>query len=680
MTSDPRTGVDALTYGLSTLVMSEDVFTNSASVRHEGRSHTCSHCGNSSFEGEAPKDQVEVVRKRRKGNDFARYTRKFSLGNGPPDWVHEYLISKESGKMLGTLVALAVARMPNLEAFVWDMPTGILRDVWSALSSLGDGLHGEEPRLERIWIRWHDNKSPLSPANAPVAGAPLPSQPPPQHTTVGGPSTNIPVSAGPAANSSMNNGALRQTLLATSYRNVEHPNFSILPPLRSITVLDIDEPAYLDELSVLVERSLDRLRELRIGTASVGHAENWSSMDQEAVGASNGSQSNGGYLAAGGTLGMVMNKLYDCRIRLKPYTRLIQDGLDLPKHADAELVADNAADNSPLSPQDGLANGVSYHFSENTPTPHQSTEAVANDHIPLHSLDSIDTTLTSIEQENINDLASLLPASMTADSHSSPTATHELPANSLPYRPETSAIPDAQKDDKPADTTATSGHSALPVITGLDKRNLPKQKKLRLEVLELEKVPLSVQVLQKTVDWSVLTSLTLLNCELDEDLWKALRRTYAPRGERTSALYSPSSTSKRVSQTQLSKPVHVHANEYPLRLRKIHTNNVSPALIAFLKEALAPNSLEWMFLQDGSASNSKVTIDAIFRGPLRRHRASLKKVMIDSGCRKSPDSPRNAKSKKWMFNRDVLNFVTSGKMSCLRELAMAIDYKDWVRA
>ena len=58
------------------------------------------------------------------GNNYSMYTRKFSLGNGPSDWVQDYMITKESGKMLGTLVALAVARMVNLETFVWDMQIG----------------------------------------------------------------------------------------------------------------------------------------------------------------------------------------------------------------------------------------------------------------------------------------------------------------------------------------------------------------------------------------------------------------------------------------------------------------------------------------------------------------------------------------------------------------------------
>lgn len=32
-----------------------------------------------------------------------------------------------------------------------------------------------------------------------------------------------------------------------------------------------------------------------------------------------------------------------------------------------------------------------------------------------------------------------------------------------------------------------------------------------------------------------------------------------------------------------------------------------------------------------------------------------------------------------MPTRDILNFITSGRMSSLRELSIAIEYKDWVR-
>ena len=53
--------------------------------------------------------------------------------------------------------------------------------------------------------------------------------------------------------------------------------------------------------------------------------------------------------------------------------------------------------------------------------------------------------------------------------------------------------------------------------------------KLKLETLELERVPLSVSVLLQAFDWPRLTTLTLLNCSNNEQLWKALRRQFTPR-------------------------------------------------------------------------------------------------------------------------------------------------------
>ena len=159
--------------------------------------------------------------------------------------------------MLGTLVALAIARMPNLETFAWDMPTGVLRDVWLALSSLGDHNDGREPRLERVWVRWHDNQE-----NSPVGGQALtPPQP------LGSASVGFPVPPGnPAAFAGL--PAAPGNSQSQSVSRVEHPTFSVLPPLKSLSVLDIDELAYLDEMSILIGRSQDRLRELRVGISS----------------------------------------------------------------------------------------------------------------------------------------------------------------------------------------------------------------------------------------------------------------------------------------------------------------------------------------------------------------------------------------------------------------------------
>jgi hypothetical protein len=109
--SESRVGVDALTYGLATLVMAPDVFGEQS---YQQRNSSCSHCpscGPRRLSTMSSRTPLQV----RRGNHFARHTKKFSLGNGPTEWVHEYSITKEGGKMLGTLVALAIGRMRNLE-------------------------------------------------------------------------------------------------------------------------------------------------------------------------------------------------------------------------------------------------------------------------------------------------------------------------------------------------------------------------------------------------------------------------------------------------------------------------------------------------------------------------------------------------------------------------------------
>lgn len=110
-------GVDALTHGLATLVMREDLFehdmlSNSRICGVSCQRYACSQCGAVNLLNQT-KSPVKHRRLRR-GNYFSQFTKKFSLGNGPADWVAEYHVTKESGKMLGTLVALSVARMPNL--------------------------------------------------------------------------------------------------------------------------------------------------------------------------------------------------------------------------------------------------------------------------------------------------------------------------------------------------------------------------------------------------------------------------------------------------------------------------------------------------------------------------------------------------------------------------------------
>jgi hypothetical protein len=120
--------------------------------------------------------------------------------------------------------------------------------------------------------------------------------------------------------------------------------------------------------------------------------------------------------------------------------------------------------------------------------------------------------------------------------------------------------------------------------------------KLRLQTLELERVPLSISVLAKAFDWSILTNLTILDCAQHDKLWVMLRKHFHPSPPINHC--NPSSKNPLGSSSQ-----------YHLNIKKVHTDAVSPALISFLKETLAPNTLEILFLQDRKRSSaSTVTI------------------------------------------------------------------------
>lgn len=525
--TDDYSGVDALSYGLSTLVMGEDVF-NRLPLPQNSRVQNCEKCGcDGSHHGPESKllDNGAQFRSRR-GNHYAQYTRTFSIGNGPLSWVQEYSVTKEVGKMLGTLVALAVARMVNLEAFVWDMPTGVVREIWLALASLAD-RPGHDCRLERIWVRWHDN------------------------------SENALRSSSAAA-----------TRLFQKYKHVEHPSLSVLPPLKSVAVLDIDEPAYVEELALLIERSRHRLTELRIGIANHAYMKPWLLCGKDADGTSSWPRANG------------VLEILTCQRS--------------PNTQDEALVASLEENSVPP--------GSSVEIESKSPNVAEKEETPLNvDQVPLDA----------VKDEN--------------------------PSSS-------SGLPD-RNDHPPAPSSKTDCEI------------------LHLKILELERVPLSVSTLLPAIDWTILTTLTIMRCEDHEKLWRALRRKYAP----------PVMPTKRTQCTERRE--NVNLSNFSLNLKHLRTDTVSPYLMLFIKDALAPNTLESVFLHEAPGHESSVQVDAIYRHILRKHRKSLRKVLIDDTERISHS---NARSSKWMFNHEMISFVTSGKMPQLKELGMAMHYRDWV--
>ncbi|KAI2471241.1 hypothetical protein F4781DRAFT_129373 [Annulohypoxylon bovei var. microspora] len=535
--------VDALTYGLATLCLGSKFAQRSRWLRGSSVKH-------------------EIPSKRLADNQYARYTRKFSLGNGPKDWTSEYMVTKESGKMLGTLVAIAVGKMINLETFVWDMPTGVLSEVFMALASLQDHYTDGETKLEKVWIRWHDN-SEIPDASSSISS---PIQPPPPPPLAVPPLGSAMTPVGNTLPSDFHPSVTQPIKYSES--QVEYPTFSVLPPLKSLTVLDIDELAYLDEMSVLIERSRSCLRELRVGISQKSRmadfVQAWDSYALQQVDhdARWPGESRIGDRRLGGVMGVLVGRVYDIRRKsAKPREK------------------------EPTDPLQGQSSASHFNEAEEFGSSSNTT------HAPLALMGAIGSSYSKTQWQ-----------------------------------------PDGRNGSR------------------VERKRLDG--KLQLETLELERVPLSLQVCSKAIDWNVLTSLTIIDCTYVEHLWRALKRQFHPTPP---AHGSPAGA-----------PVQYH-----LALKHLHTDSTSSTLVSFIKETLAPNSLEVLFLQDRRRTPlPAVKLDHIFKGAIKRHKSSLKKLLLDS-------SNELAEGRRWVLSSEIIAYITSGRMPNLRELSAAFNYKDW---
>lgn len=555
--------VDALTYGLSTLCLGSKF------------AHRVNRMRNLNSSASARQFKVD--------HDYSKYIRKFSLGNGPEDWVSEYHIFKEGGKMLGTLVALAVERMVNLEAFVWDMPTGVLSDVFLALASPQDGAPGHESKLDRVWIRLHDSTFLQEASQNPSRNITQPAMP--EGTTL------TAIGLLPPSPHSLPDPP---ETLSYGESPVEYPTFSVLPPLRNLTVLEIDDLSYLDEMSMLIARSQPRLQELRVGIAAkaahLDFAQAWDGpgLQQVDKDAQWPGESKVGSRRLGGVLGVLLGRVLD--LRRRPAVTV----------------------------------------------PHQNNTLVVTMPIPQGSTTGVATTAQGFLAQNSNGEAA------GAQLDGAPAAGFRQP------RIRTNTPPSLDPDD---------GQQKL-------------DGKLRLRILELERVPLSMQVLLKGVDWTTLTSLTLFNCPHQMTLWKLLSRHFLP----TSSIPGVKGASAVRSAPQSSL-------QYHLALKHIHTDIVALPLLKFIKETLAPNSLEVLFLHDRHRVLSpRVSLQKVFKLAVARHSKSLRKLLFDS----SEDTQNlglGSESTRWLhwtLTTEMVLYIASGKLPQLRELSMALMAEAWV--
>ena len=630
---EPRTGVDALTYGLSTLVMREDLFRTSArdsTYASHGRSES-SEWKDYGTTNHPTQAKPSKTAKLRRGNFFSQFVKKFSLGNGPFDLVSEYLVTKEGGKMLGTLVALSILGMPKLQTFIWDMPTGILRDVWISLSALGDR---QPSSLQKVHIRFHNNKKAIMDSGAVRSRSSI--HPPSSTAIAGSPSAGAQTTSSP--NTTTDPLAPKFVI---SNHHVESPNFSVLPPLTSIIAIAIDELANLDELSVLVGKSADKVRDLRVGIAPELHSSGYME-DSKAVRC---------LQAPGG----------------QSTLRLLFSKLDL----------------------DGVA-GLAAHDSTTCLSKDTSNEKRAQDSTFSSAASNFTKMKFDVDSAAL-DIASIDPALTPRKTTSTETSLPDTVNENLLSSTETEASGDRKpkssafahpSDPAPEATSIHHNHQTRPAW-----QTKPKQS-LKLETLQLERHVLDPILLKKAIDWCTLTSLTLLRCGGTDRLWRAFREWFAP-GTRSQSLVLAIPTKSLDKKTGvLHKPRRMPTSPSPadqstkiyrLNLKCLHADTVSTDLMVFLKDTLAPNSLQYLFLQDTPEYSSTVTIAQIHKGALRRHHGSLTKLLLDSSHGAKMGGRSHALSaKKWTLNRDLLGYITMpGKFPRIRELSVSLEYKDW---
>jgi len=404
--------------------------------------------------------------------------------------------------------------------------------------------------------------------------------------------------------------------------------------------VDIDELAYLDEISVLIERSKDRLQELRVGVApKAGHkdfVQIWDGTDLQQIDheARWPGESSIGERRLGGVLGVLVGRIYD--IRRKPGAK--------PK---------TSRPSTPVPPPPPEP--------EQAPAATTTTATATTTDAP----EAPQTTATEGTQATPPQVVEQPAPPPNASSSNPPPPTATATTSTTPPSP-----PRVFVEVNGLKATRSSSKPIEEQVEATGRKRLEGQ--LKLHTLELERIPLSMQVCSKAIDWTALTNLTILDCSQHENLWKLLKRQFQP---------TPMSAGMGTAASS-SKPATL---QYQLNLKRIHTDVTSLPLIAFLKETLAPDTLEVLFLQDRRRNSGPpvVTLSNIFKGAIKRHRASLRKLLLDSSFKAPITSnpgaePSSNRWRQWALTTEVLLYITSGRMAKLRELAVSLRYNDWV--
>ncbi|KAI6382073.1 hypothetical protein MCOR25_000950 [Pyricularia grisea] len=158
---------------------------------------------------------------------------------------------------------------------------------------------------------------------------------------------------------------------------------------------------------------------------------------------------------------------------------------------------------------------------------------------------------------------------------------------------------------------------------------------LRLQQLSIYLIPVKASVISKAIDIHVLRKITLLNVGPQQSIW---------------ALFAKENKSR------------------PLPLRKIFTDNVSPALLNFVSQLEELHEFfilerDHKYKPESFAAKTVTTIEQIRKLVLRKHLPTLKRLMI-----------KNMDSQDWDIDEQTMKLICrKGKL--LEELAVSMNIR-----
>ncbi|KAK4142627.1 uncharacterized protein C8A04DRAFT_29757 [Dichotomopilus funicola] len=184
---------------------------------------------------------------------------------------------------------------------------------------------------------------------------------------------------------------------------------------------------------------------------------------------------------------------------------------------------------------------------------------------------------------------------------------------------------------------------------------MPSAEPLKLRKFEFQGNKFVNKVCRHALDWSVLTSLTLIGTPFLNPLWTTLRNEFGPTVLSTAEDTPPSDTPRK----------------YHLALKEIRTDFACFSLLKFVKATLAPNTLEALFLHrlsEGRESTSELNRE--LHGAIMYHSGSLQKLYLEGSYQLKPnfDFPQY-----FPLESELLSYLSSGSMVNLRELSLALD-------